>query len=442
VTIETPPTAPQPVPPARNRRSAQLETVRSSISNLLPGPHQLLVVLLVAAALLRVVWLDVPDNSLIFDEAYYVNASRVMVGQPVAADAPYAGQPVGIDPNQEHPPLGKVLIAGSMSMLGDTPLGWRLPSLVAGLASLLLLFGIVRAGGGEAWYGLLAATLLALDNLAFVHSRIATLDMPLTALLLLAAWCTLRGWFVPAGVASGLAALVKFSALYGLAGLLIFLLADLAWHWRTSGVLLLKRVITAAGVLIVVFLVTWFGGLWLLDRQWSTFTTPWEHISYIVTYGLALAREHGPANSESAPWQWLVNDVAIPYLRVDSQLMVNGELTETRSLVDFRGAMNPLIIGAAPLAVGFTAWQWWRTGDRLSLWTIAWIVGTYLPYYPLVLLQHRITYLFYFLPTLPAVVVAIAALLRRSGLPPAATWLYGLTVLVGFIVYFPFRQAG
>ena len=56
----------------------------------------LLFQLLLVSFLLRVLWLDSPGGRTIFDESYYVNASRVILGIPVEDGQPYAGKPVGL----------------------------------------------------------------------------------------------------------------------------------------------------------------------------------------------------------------------------------------------------------------------------------------------------------------------------------------------------------
>jgi hypothetical protein len=119
---------------------------------------------------------------------------------------------------------------------------------------------------------------------------------------------------------------------------------------------------------------------------------------------------------------------------------VDGSVVETRPVIDFQGAMNPAVIGVASLAVSYAAWRAWRFRDRLSLWVVAWVAGTYLSYYPLVLLGHRTTYIFYFLPVLPAVAVAIAQVLRQSGLPRFVTFGYLVGLAIAFVDYFPFRR--
>jgi dolichyl-phosphate-mannose-protein mannosyltransferase len=406
---------------------------------LLLGPREVLGLLLLAALLCRLFWLERPRRTLIFDERFYVNAARVILGWRVPQGDPYAGQPAGLDPNHEHPPLGKLLIAGSMRLFGDNPYGWRIPSLLAGMGAIILVYAIVRTAGGDGWLGAVAAAVLAFDNLVFVHSRIATLDMPMVALLLLGVWCWLRGWRLLAGMTLGLAGLVKLGAIYGLAAPLLLELGRLTISWsksrRWSRDALQGTVLLVAG-----FVSVWLLGLWLLDLAFTTYKAPWDHLHYMLHYGFSLARPGGPANYESRPWQWLANEVQIPYLRVAENLSVHGQVVATRPIVDFRGAMNPFVIGAAPLGLSYAAWRAWRFRDRLSLWVVAWFVATYLSFFPLVWASNRTTYIFYFLPTLPAVAVAIAQLLRQSGLPRVITWGYTLALLVGFLAYFPFRH--
>jgi predicted membrane-bound dolichyl-phosphate-mannose-protein mannosyltransferase len=396
-------------------------------------------VVLVASAVARSFWLATPRSALIFDETYYVNAARVILGWHVAADAPYAHEPSGLDPNHEHPPLGKLLIALSMRIFGDNALGWRTPSLVAGMVAILALYAIVRQATGDAWLGVLASAVFSLDNLVLVHSRIATLDMPLVALMLVGVWLWFRGWRVAAGAALGVAGLVKLGAVYGVAALLLIELGILV-HGRVRRRGWDRAVLRGAPLLVTSFVVVWFGGLWLLDLSFSSFSTPWEHLRYMLDYGFSIVREHGPANTESRPWQWLANDVQIPYLRVVENVTANGQVEATRDIIFFRGAMNPIVIGAAPLAVAYSAWRAWRLRDPLSMWVVAWFGATYLSLIPLVLISNRTMYIFYFLATLPAVAVAIAQLLRQSALPRVVTWGYLIALVIGFLDYYPFRR--
>ena len=99
------------VEPAPPRGRAIVRSGGERLRGFVSDPGQLLAVVLIGALAVRAVWLWLPQGSLIFDESYYVNAARVLLGWAVPAGAHYAGSPVGLDPNTEHPPLGKVLMA-------------------------------------------------------------------------------------------------------------------------------------------------------------------------------------------------------------------------------------------------------------------------------------------------------------------------------------------
>src|SRR5450759_4252017 len=106
-------------------------------------------------------------------------------------------------------PLGKVLMALSMLVFGDNGIGWRAPSVVAGMIALAATFRIVRTTGESARMAVFVIGILAFDNLTFVHGRIGTLDMLVLAPILVGSWLAMRGRWALAGVAVAIGLLIK-----------------------------------------------------------------------------------------------------------------------------------------------------------------------------------------------------------------------------------------
>jgi len=409
----------------------------------LGDPATVLALVFVGAFVARVAWLNLPQGALIFDEAYYVNAARTLLGWPVAEGAHYAGSVAGLDPNTEHPPLGKVLMALSMLAFGDNGIGWRLPSVVAGLVALAVTYRIVRTTGESAWMAVLVIGILAFDNLTLVHGRIGTLDMLVLAPILVGSWLAMRGRWALAGVAVAIGFLIKITAVYGVAAVLLLYLLQVGGRWWRE-----RRIAPAdlrgPLVFVVTFAVVGLAGLALLDARFTTFATPFEHLRRILEYGSNLGAPTTNTGfcpgADSLPWQWIFNECQIAYLRVDVTVSAGEEVLRAAPSIDFRGALNPLLTGAIPLSALFVLWYARRTRNGLALWAVAWGAANYLPFVVLAIITHRIMYIYYLLPAVPAIAAAIAILLARARLPRFVLWGFVAAYVIGFAAYFPFRQ--
>jgi hypothetical protein len=87
----------QPAAPAQPHPAIR-GGLRGRLHDSLTDPGQMLAIVLIVALVARAAWLAVP-NALVFDEAYYVNAARILLGIQLDPGAHYAGSPFGLDPN-------------------------------------------------------------------------------------------------------------------------------------------------------------------------------------------------------------------------------------------------------------------------------------------------------------------------------------------------------
>jgi dolichyl-phosphate-mannose--protein O-mannosyl transferase len=156
--------------------------------------------LIVAGIAIRAYDLGYPET-LVFDEHHFVKNAR----NYMAARSDW----------NDHPPLGKLLIALGMRVEGDDPFGWRLAALVFGIALILLAYLLGAAAQRTREAGLYAAAFVAASGFAVVYSRTAHLDGMLTTLMAAAALVAWRSrtrlGMSSAACLIGLAASMKFS---------------------------------------------------------------------------------------------------------------------------------------------------------------------------------------------------------------------------------------
>jgi 4-amino-4-deoxy-L-arabinose transferase-like glycosyltransferase len=446
---------------ARPRRAgAWLARVARRLVAYPAAPLVALCLLLVVSLFVRVIDLGQPCNSpcrtpaqhtLIFDEAYYVNAARVIDGINPPKGSDYHNSPAGDDPNAEHPQLAKLIIAGAIKLFGDDPRGWRLGSVLFGLIAMAALYSLVRAAGGGGWLAVGASAVMATDNLLLVHGRIGTLDIYAVAMMLVAATLYLRRRPALAGLALGVGGCMKEVSLYLLAVLVVveFLRLARAWvvekdasSWVYDGL----RPLMAC---IVVSVVSFMGLLWLLDVLVPAYDpgtgvvyagSPFTHLAHIYHYALALKSTPDSTGISSTPLQWLLNEKAINYARVAVNSLTNGKIVASRSIVFFQGEMNPFIIFLVIPAVFSAASAAWRRNDGVALVGLAWCLGTFLPSVAESLISDRVTYLYYMVIVMPGIYLVVTRLFAQRSVPTAATIGWAVALIYGFVDLYPLRM--
>jgi 4-amino-4-deoxy-L-arabinose transferase-like glycosyltransferase len=395
------------------------------------------------------------DHGLIFDELYYVNAARRILGREVPKGEPYADAPARHDPNAEHPPLAKLIMAGGMLAFGDGPLGWRFGSLVFGTLAILALYWLVTGTGGGRWLAVGAAALMAADNLLMVHGRIATLDIYAVAFMLAAAALYVRDKPILAGAVLGIGGTTKVVALYLVFALGLFE-AVRWWAGRAgreaAGSLSKSRrarrgsrerlavCIAAAGIAFV-------AALFVLDLAAKPYdpnahralSSPYGHLRYMGTYALHLRSPGGPQGIASYPWQWLLGKKTIDYYTEVRNTVVNGNVVATHTQIAFRGAINPFILMVAIPALFVSASAARRRRNATDALAVSWFIGTFVPFVLQSAFEERTTYLYYMVIVMPAIYLTAARLFSHERLPRSARAGFALAVLIGVASLYPFR---
>ena len=395
------------------------------------------------------------DHVLVFDEAYYVNAARVIAGLSPPAGAHYAGDPSGDDPNAEHPQLAKLVIAGSIELFGDGPLAWRLGSLICGSLAILGMYALTRAAGGGPWLALGASTLMAADNLMLVMGRIGTLDIYALAAMVWSAALYLRGRPLAAGALLGVGACAKEVAPYLL---LVFALIELL-RWTVAR----GDAVRGLGRLVACALTEW-GVFFVLLAILGAIAPPYDpvagklvtggpfgHFAHMISYAAGQTSPHGPTGIASYPWQWIFDLKPITYLAINP-VVAPHTLFGIHASTHFLGMISPPIMLLALPGLALALVELRRRRDEVGVVALAWSVGTWVPFELQSLIWSRTSYIYYMLIVMPGIYLAVAQLVARSGeaLARSATrpavrragftliGVWALSVLVAAIVMYPF----
>ena len=440
------------------------DAVRARLATVASDPMSWLATGFVVAvgAILRLAGLGFPGSK-IFDEVYYATEADVLLHYGVEwKPENNAGDYV------VHPPLGKWCIALGEWLFGYDSFGWRISSAVVGVISILLLVRIARRMFRSTVLGCAAGLLMTLDGLHFVLSRTALLDIFLMTFVLAAFGCVVLDrdqrrrrtlaaletgraalgdrlrlgvpwWRLAAALFIGCACSVKLSGAFFIpALLLIMLLWEIGLRrtvgapspWVSGPLNVAGWTAAIAAVVLVVYLASWTG--WFVtDYGWNrhglqargesepaiigALKNLWDyHVSaYEFHKGL-----HSKHDYQSWPWQWLLMGRPVAFY-----WNTEAPCGSDRCAAEVLLLGNPLLWWSFIPALAGLTWFGIAQRDKRAAAIAIMIAAGLLPWFWYQYDGGRTMFVFYALPALPflilAVVYVLGSIIGPAG-PPAA----------------------
>jgi len=402
--------------------------------------------LVLAAMLLFAPRLDVPPRYT-FDEVYYAyTAGQYAAGNADAYVWDTKAPERGVAYVWNHPPMGVLMISGGILLWGDEPFGWRFSSAVFGAIGILLIYMIAMAMLRDRTMAVLAASLVLVDPLWFVQSRIAMLDI-FGAVFSLATLLSLYGFLTskpdrvaPALMRTGLFLGLAFATKWNAAFLAVFIGAVVLYRsWvnvRSArevpnesarsilGLHLIWVPVSLCLVPAVIYLAAYIP-FFATGHDWEQFL---ELQRQTFAYHSQLKELH---TYQSRWWQWPLALRPVWY-----SVSYTGD-----TVAHIYANGNALLYwGFLPAVIALSVRLWRESSPALPVLLIGFF-GQWLPW----ALSPRNAFMYYFLPAAPfgAIAVSAAAVLlwRRGGVWRWLVLIYLAALVAYFVFFYPIHAA-
>ncbi len=327
-------------------------------------------------------------------------------------------------PYSTHPPAGKMVVALSVSLFGNSPWGWRAANALVGTALVPLTYLLARRLFLSRFGASIAAGLILCEGFYLVASRLAMINIVYvtsSACAYLFLWRFVeetdsrkrRLDLAAMGVALGLfvgtkVAISEVGVLLVLSVIAIVMIREEVMNSTSSHVYPAPiRIIAAYGILLCVTAVVYL--MFFLPY----FHTEWSSIANLIAYHRRVLRRNVGFprffENSSPAWSWPLLLSPYAYWKRD---LVNGN-TE----VIWCGG-NPLLWWGIPSAVLIASF---RASARKSLAWLFIVVG-YLFFFVMWFPIHRYLFIYCYMPALYFGLLALAGSLEECWVGNARPW--------------------
>jgi dolichyl-phosphate-mannose-protein mannosyltransferase len=385
---------------------------------------------------LRLWNLDSPKGK-IFDEIYYATNAESLLQKGVEIDSES-----GLAQFIVHPPTGKWLIASGIKLFGNNEFGWRFAAAIVGSISIILMYFTAKKLFNNKLLSVFAASLISLDGLHLVHSRIALLDIFLLFFIQIALLAFLHSKYWISALTLGLACSVKWSGLYVLIALAFYVLILDIRNNRYLGSQFPIREMIRRNLLfrflqfgifpVFIYIASWFS--WFItntgwDRNYSSnpLFSLWHYHSEILNFHTKLTDAH-PYSAN--PWSWLIQGRPTSFFYETPKSCGGASCSQ-----EILALGTPILWWAATLALLVTVGYWVSKRDWQAEILLVVIGASYLPWFAI---QERTMFSFYAIAFEPFLLLTLVYLLskvpknqRRIAL------IFNAIVLVNFLYFLP-----
>ena len=311
---------------------------------------------------------------LVLDEQHYIPDARSIIEKHE-------------DPRPEHPTLAKLIIAGGLLVFGDNPVGWRAPAVIFGTLNIILFYLICQHLHMSRRATNLATFLLGFENMSFIQASVAMLDVFFLTFMLASFWLYLRKNYSLSAIALALSVLSKLTGVLGAGAI--------GLHWLVMNrKTLFERnwrpfADFAASMLLAPF--SFFVFMPVFDYiAINKFSNPVSRVVEMMSLMSTLTFATTQHDSLSRPWEWLISPKPMPYWYVPS----------------YMGGISYTVWALIIPSVMYLAYRMWK-GSSAAIFAFWWFVFTYMTWIPISILTDRISFVFYFYPTIPAICIGL-----------------------------------